>query len=366
MLIDKILNRENSNKADKEVSNIDEASCESAELYEEESMYNDTYEDNNVYEDDIYEDEANIEDTDSFNTNEDIYSHEQEDAEEAIDEKHLRKTLDSISRSGHSIVVTGCSGAGVSTVAYNTANTLSRLGYRTLIVDLDTEQKAQGYISTQAYESVDKDSADIERAINDLESVASVASLVKKNLYIITIGVAADAERFEDTINKNNIAEFMGMAKATFDFVVYDVPISNIIQGSNTLAIMCDTIIEVIDCSTWGIMKAIGVLFNIEDRMLLNVMFNKPKIVFNRVSNKNTLLGKVFKPEKKEWAKDVDGIAYQLMGEDIGVRFGDLGKASILRKNDNMDSYWYTRKAYSDTKDGVKEFVDILKETLVR
>ena len=350
MLFDKILKRneaedrieENNKEEHTQECYLDESIYESESLYQSESIY------------------ENVEEC-SF-ISEELYNQDDEEYT-VVGNKEISKVLDGISKYGISIVVTGAGGSGVSTVSFNMANMLSNLGYKVLIVDFDTEQKAQSYISSRSYQSIRKEGTDLIDVVNDGLQLENHAAFVKKNLYLLTLGAATDSIKFNDALNTNKIPNFIGLSKSMFNFVIYDIPINSIIEYSPQIAILCDTLITVIDSSTWGGMKAINSLLNIENEELLDTFFSKSRVVFNRVSSECSLMGKPFNPSKKGWGKTLDSIVEQLAGEEMDVKFSDLGRASILKLSSINSTMWYEKRAYSDTKEGNIEYMRLIKET---
>ena len=82
-----------------------------------------------------------------------------------LNDRQIRDTLDAFANRGNSILVTGCGGCGTSTIALNLANIINRLGYTVLLVDLDTENKTQSYISKDNFDCLEAESAGLMAAV---------------------------------------------------------------------------------------------------------------------------------------------------------------------------------------------------------
>lgn len=330
----------------------------SSSIYEEE---NDIYAESNG----LYEEENSLheEEIDTESTVHGMYEQEYDTEDEVIaTSEDLRIALSTAAKTGSNIVVTGCSGSGKTTNAYNIANLLSKLGYRTLLVDLDTEQRAQGYFSGKSFKSISKETETITSIMEEGADIEEVAAMIKNNLYLVTMGVNTDANSFDKSINVQRLSRLMTMSKTKFEFVVYDIQIDDIINSFSEGALLADKLILNIESSTWGIMKAITKVTNCEDETLLDSIFSKSHIVFTKARNRNKLLGDSFKPDGKGSTSMIDEVIFNIAGEDIGYHFGELGKASVVKYNENLIDMWYEDRQFTDTKEGKDEFEKILKD----
>lgn len=322
---------------------------EKSEYEEDEySIYDDSYKD----EEDIDEDSSGIYD-----------SNNSQDEDIAVDNKKIKSILDGIARSGCNIVVSGVGGSGVSTVSYNLATVISRLGYNTLIVDLDTEQRAQSYISEASYKSVGVDCINLEKVINNELDAGRSCSYIKKNLYMLTLGAATDAFKINDTIDRSKMDRFIGQVKSTFDFVIYDTPIENIVDFDSSIAALADKLLLVVDSSTWGVMKTISYLFNIEDDSVLNIFFRKASLIFNRVNDKNDIVGKKIPIKKidKELVDTMDNVVSQLTEGSVGYYFSEMSNVCHIPYDSSIPSTWFSNRSYAETSNGMDTMCRVIE-----
>ena len=96
---------------------------------------------NHEYNDVGYIEESNI---DLFN---DVYANDEDESNVQdtieIEDKQFKNVLKHLSRRGYTITFTGNHGCGTTTIACNTAYTLCKLGFKTLLLDLDTIRRNQ-------------------------------------------------------------------------------------------------------------------------------------------------------------------------------------------------------------------------------
>ena len=261
------------------------------------------------------------------------------------------------------IVVTGCCGCGNSTVAYNLAVVLAKLGFKTLIVDFDTVDRSLSYIGSDSYEALGLESMSLESAINQGVRLGSAIRGVRKGLYAIGLGAAVDAYSFEETVKVENIAKFMSDAKTQFEFVVYDIPLYTSLGKCTTAVSICDRLLLTSGANTSDIMKTITALTNIEDDTLLRMMFTKSTPVFTKMKQGGLVLGRKTTSEK-DIVKHADAIIQWLAGEDIGVHFSDMNKAVSIKYDEKYDECWYRKPAVSCSKEISNDFLNLISRAI--
>ena len=323
--------------------------------------------DDGVYgDDDVYSDYTEM--TDEVGIEDDAY-HQTEQEEEVdrseihIDNKKMKVVIDSIAARGNTIAVTGCGGAGTSTIAENLANTLCNMGYSVLVVDLDTMQRAQSYVSLDNYRSMLQDEENLKLAINN--NRMDMISLVRRNYSLLTIGMAADGYPVSKVIEQDKLAMFISNVKSNYNFVIYDTKYSDLINPLKSLIVNADNILMVIDSSNWGVLKTLNEICNTEDEKVLDILFGKSQIVFNKYRGFNRLMGKRTKIGRKT-TEEMDSIVQDLTGMDIGYYFSDLDVIGIIKDDPEIEKYWCTKKRYSDTKVGREIFSKIIYNMMIR
>lgn len=352
-LMDKIKRKGNEGNSANTANNSEDLDSIYDSVYEESE--NDDYIYSNEEElstEDVYADEEKASKMES------VYEQYRDDNAEYSDitnEKTLVSKLNGLSASGCNLVVTGCTGSGVTTIAYNLGMILSRLGFLTLIVDFDTAERAQSYVSMDMYKCIGAESMSLERAINNGVPLGNVIGAVKKGLYAIGLGAAVDAYEIDQALKVEKIPEFMASAKSQFKFVIYDVPLDNIVSKTSNIATLADKMLMVMEASSSGVMKIINKITNIEDEALLDMILGKSIPVINKYTDDCSLMGtKVGK--SKNVTKTMDGIVTNLAGEDIGIHFSDMGQSIEIPYDKEYDSMWYKRGAYCCSRSGEKVY----------
>ena len=316
---------------------------------------------------DIYENTVDNTNESLYESNEidNIYNEIEDDSSketETICSKELKKKLSNIARNGCNIVVSGCIGSGVSTIAYNLAVTLANLGYKTLIVDFDTVDKQQSIISKEMFKALGCESVGIELAVNEKASLGKTVSAVRKNLYAIGYGAAVDSYDIETALKIENIPEFMSTAKAQFEFVVYDIPLDNIIKYAKSTVTLADKFLMVSEANTAGTMKFINRITNIEDENLLYMIISKSILLLNKyIDGCNIMglkLGKV-----KYYTAYIDNIIENLAGEDIGIHTKSMGEIIEIPYAE-YDDTWHKSGAFANSKSGEETYKKVLELAL--
>lgn len=277
----------------------------------------------------------------------------------------IKATLDAFANRGNSILVTGCGGCGTSTIALNLANIINNLGYTVLLVDLDTENKAQSYISKDNYECVEPDSAGLMAAINSTSGINAHISIVRQGFHLLTMGMSSDSAQIDKIIHKDKISRFINLAKTSHNFVVYDVPFKTAMGFGKDFTFMADNVVVTVDCSNWGITKTMLNMCNIEDDDMQETLFNRGQLLFNRYRVLNKVMGRKVKTAI-DITKVMDFKVRELLGEDPGYYFQSMHICGLINDDSNFESGWFESTQYSDTAFGSKVFLDMLKNIVLK
>ena len=279
----------------------------------------------------------------------------------------LKATLDAFANRGNSIVITGCGGCGTSTIALNLANVINNLGYTVLLVDLDTKYKAQSYITKDNYDCIDPESASVMAAINSSSGINAHVGVIRPGFHLLTMGIASDSNPIEKLIHREKLTRFMNLAKTSHNFVIYDSPFETTVGFGKEITFMADNIVVVTDCSNWGITKTMISMANIEgnDDDMKETMFNKGQILFNRYRNINRVMGKKVKTAI-DITKIMDTKVRELIGEDPGFYFQSMYICGMINDDTKFESGWYEAVQYSDTKDGGRIFLELLRNIILK
>lgn len=276
----------------------------------------------------------------------------------------LQNELRPFANRGNSIMFTGCGGCGTSVIAYNIAKLCSLLGYKTLLVDLDTEHRAQSYISKDNYISMNTDSANLMAAFNSGASIASNASIPNTCLHLLTMGIGGDTAPVEDTIQKDKISRFVNLAKSQYNFIIYDTSFKDTTTYLQDITYNADNLALVVDSSNWGMTKTMLSVCNIQSEEMESTIFNKAQIVFNRYKNINHYMGKKVK-DMRGILDITDKKVFELVGEDIGLYFSEMNIAGIINEDPNFEMGWFEKVQYCDTPQGQILFGNLLRNIVL-
>lgn len=277
----------------------------------------------------------------------------------------IKATLDAFANRGNSILLTGCGGCGTSTMALNLANIINNLGYTVLLVDLDTENKAQSYMSKENYECVEPDSAGLMAAINSTSGINAHVSIVRQGFHLLTMGMASDSAQIDKVIQKEKISRFINLAKTSHNFVIYDVPFKTAIGFGKDFTFMADNVVVTLDCSNWGISKTMLNMCNIADDDMQETLFNRGQLLFNRYRILNKVMGNKVKTAI-DITKVMDAKVRDLLGEDPGYYFQSMHISGLINEDKAFEAGWFESTQYSDTTDGSKLFIEVLKNIVLK
>lgn len=276
----------------------------------------------------------------------------------------LQNELKPFANRGNSIVFTGCGGCGTSILAYSTAKLASVLGFNTLLVDMDTEGRAQDYISRDNYISMNTDGASLMAAINSGASVESNVTKPNPGLSLLTMGIGGDTAPVNDIIHKEKISRFVNAAKSKYHFVIYDIPFKDATSYLSEITYNADNLAFVIDASNWGMTKAMINTCNIPSEEMQSTIFNKSQIIFNKYRGMQEFMGKKIR-NMQDVLRLTDDKVMELVGEDIGCYFSDMSIVGVINDDPNFEMGWFNTKQYVDTQAGQMMFCNLLRNIVL-
>ena len=268
---------------------------------------------------------------------------------------------------GNSIMVTGAPGAGTQTVAFQLANLLRLMNYNVLLVDFDVKGRQQTYISQANYNATDHDESRLVQAVNSTQGINQYIAIAAQNLHLLNLGLDIDDKPIEQIIQKNRVMKFANQAKNGHNFVIYDVPFDFAAGHLEDITTMADNIVIVQDSSTWGSMKTLLYMMNVGDDAILETLFGKAQILFNRYRNFPKILGeKIRRPE--DILKAMDKQLTDLVGADIGYSFRGIHVCGCIPYIPQFEEGWLgkDKAQWTATKEGQATFVEILKKIVFR
>jgi Mrp family chromosome partitioning ATPase len=283
----------------------------------------------------------------------------------AVTAAKVRKDLQPFAARGNNIVVTGCGGCGTSTIAYSLANIINQLGFTVLLIDFDTEGRAQNYISRANYESMEPEGANLMAAVNSSTNFQSHVSVVRSGFHLLTMGLGSDVAPVSEMLQEDRIQRFLNLAKSSSHFIIYDVPFNSAKGFLKDVTYRADNLVLTVDASNWGVTKTMLSVCNIEENDMQDVMFNKAQIVFNKYRNLNTVFGKPVKTGA-DIEKAMDRKVIELLGEDPGFHFSDMHIAGIINDDPDFEKGWFADVAYAETKKGQDIFLKLIDNIVLK
>lgn len=346
---------------------------------EEELSSEDEWEDDTEWEDDSYsENEQGLygnegQPVQSYNSSSELYNNndntprniERIDAGQGVNIKQVKHELDPFASRGTSIVVTGMGGSGTSTVAFNLANVAANLGYTVLLVDFDIENRTQGYMSRNAYDSLSLDGINLVEAVNSSSNIDKATKLVKPGLYILSCGMGGSIAPVEELVRKEKLARFSSMAKNKYNFIIYDIPFKSATTHLAEIVYGADNLVVNIEGNNWGVAKALLSIGNIEYEDMQDAVFNRGQLIFNKVMGINNILGYKAKTIADILDK-MDKKTRELAKVDVGIYYRDMEVIGSINFDTEYEQYWFNRTQYSDTPKGSIIYTNLLMKIVLR
>ena len=266
------------------------------------------------------------------------------------------------------LVFTGSEGSGKTTMAYNIAMLMAKLGYATLYVDCDTETRGAAYLDYKVYDWVHTDDDTVSsfaHAMGNSANIIAYAGVISPGLHVLTMGLDQDLKPMDKvgTINREKIHRFASMAKQNYNFVIYDVPFRILHDSACDLAYTADKLMYMTDCSTRGLMKMMLDIADIEEDDLRQLFIKKTLIVLNKYYKNVKMFGKDTLSSSK-LLRELDGVIYEIVGGEVADRFETMTILQSLPLYPDIDSYWMTKKTFVETDAGLKMIGGFLKNIL--
>jgi len=327
----------------------------SDEIYEKENEDDGGYTDNDTGSFDITEDEkTGI----KFNT---------PTTDGGTLETQIIGLLSALKGRGISLVITGAEGSGKSFIAANIANIISKLGFMTLLVDLDTQGRAQAYLNKEFFEVVHSGDTAKNNLLGALNSgrVGQYVDIISPGLHVITNGLAGDIVNLEKQTTEHKIGRFDSAAKNNYNVIIYDVPFNIAIGVGSSLINMGDNIIICLEPTNWGVMKMLLYMTNVEELETQGALFNRGMLCLNKVMNVKKIFYKSVK-DARGMLKSMDNLILKLIGIEPEFRFRDMYICGSIGYDPTVEQYWFNKKMYSDSEKGYETILKITHKILLK
>lgn len=280
--------------------------------------------------------------------------------------KHLTSVLDTFAARTTAIMFIGCGGSGNSTIAYNMANLIASLNYKVLIVDLDTVNRAQGYITKESYDSMEVASAPLRQALASARGMGNV-SVVRPALHLLSLGMGGEPMDLTSVLTTSRMLAFSQMAKQQYKFVIYDVPFQVATSTAKDMLAVADNIVLTVAANNWGVNKLLLNVCNIENEETQAIIFERGQLLFNRDDNAPKILGRKAK-NTNDITIGMDFKVHELTGQDTDLYFQRMHCCGLIPEDHNhlFESGWCEAKQYTDYPNGRNLFAQILLSTLLK
>lgn len=291
-------------------------------------------------------------------------------ASNKTDLTELRKILDSYSRRGHCMLVSGTSNSGTTTLAGNIANVVAGLGYNVAIVDFDLSKRGQTYLSRDAFMAVNSDSNytdTLMKVINNRNSnISANSAIVKTGLNLFGTSVEEDTPNIEKIVkSQNDLRDFIYNLKTIYNFIVIDSPMDYLDKYLSELVICSDSIVLTVEPTNKSLLEFTMNLVNIEEYKVSRDIFSRAKIVASKVSGStDKILGKKCN-NYNSMLRLLDQHIYDVTGNETGGMFSNLRVSGVIPNIVNLDSYIYSKGYFSDTKLGKEMYLSVLSAIMI-
>jgi len=312
-----------------------------------------------------------LEDQDMFDESE---YNDTEDEEAApienieINDKRFKNTLDQVAKRGNLLVVSGLQGSGTSTLAANIASTLNRIGYKVIIIDLDTETKSQHYMSKDSFNSLNMDSDNLKTALQqDLANIYSYITLIRRDFHLLGTGIACEPYKIDDIANIDKVVKMIELLKKEYNFIICDIPLKVLITSLADLITRANDVILNIDGGTYGILDTINILCNADSELTLETIFSdKTNVVFNKCRGTKKVLDKVINVNSRKALEVIDKLVADFAGCEIDYKFNDMRPVGSISLSPEFESFVNAKEQWCDTPKGKEIILQIIKNIMVK
>lgn len=275
----------------------------------------------------------------------------------------LKQKLSVFKRTGAILTVTGGPASGKTVISANLANILCNMGYKVLIIDMDTSGKGQSYINIENYETLnggDTKVSNVKQAFKSTgDSLGRFIHILRPGYHILGSTLRADKENPLDALENRNINRQMHDLQTSYNFIIIDIPFEALCSKFSDIVTQSDQIVIVEQLNNYGMMNLMLDMMNIEDEQTIDEMFNRSKLVLNMENNCVSIFGKKVKTPT-EALRAIDMRVTELIGGSLDLSFEDMEVADLIKYNTDIEHYWFNKKFYSDSVEGKALFTNLL------
>ena len=270
-----------------------------------------------------------------------------------VNDKQLIKHLDAISKGGYTILVTGSRGAGVTTLSYELALTLAKLGYKTALMDMDLRSRTTALLCPDVAQDLHEMGAKnpIMQALHDPRNLTEVALHTIENLDMFVAPVTIPIKELH--MNKENIHPIevlIARASNQYTFTVVDCPIDLVKLWGPMSYSSVDKFLWVADYSLKGVVD----LAITDKEFGRGTLIEASELILNRYDPKVAIAGK-----RSETA--FEDVLFDFTSEYLLLSDYEVTIIGSIPYDLNIQSGLGSKNKYTDTATGDKFLKGILQ-----
>jgi Mrp family chromosome partitioning ATPase len=258
-------------------------------------------------------------------------------------------------KSNKVIGITGHSGSGISSTAANIAELASKNGLKTLIVDLNLDNKGQNLYFEKFGEEIEKEEdlkMSVIKCFYNPENYAENTCRINDKLYLAGLGYTlAKNEKTLDVINSVKLANLITILKLKFNLIILDIPL-NLLKSMDKAIIYFDKFGVCVNNNMHSIINTIMELETF-DKQFIDVFWTKANLI-NTKYNKNS------EYNGKEFSESLVKEIIISLGQDLSSEIQNIGK--ISHSNNFEIQYDRGKKMYGVSTEFYNEYMDILNK----
>lgn len=279
----------------------------------------------------------------------------------------LKAKLDVYRSRGALMVFTGSPNTGKTLISGNIANLLCRMGYSTVLIDLDTLYKGQSYLNFDCCQMIHSSKATKQNVVSALNSTGTDFSryldVVRPGFHMLTTTLGSDAMRPDLLIHNKSFARLIRELIAAYNFVIVDVGFQDLINTYRDFVDSADSLVFVEDATTHGMTSFMLNLANVEEEVIQATLFRRGSLILNKEDGMDNFFGRKVN-DTLTLLSSIDELVTSLQGAEAEFKFTDIQVAGVLQYNKSFEPFWNNKKFVSDTAEGEKLFLNLLQNCL--
>jgi hypothetical protein len=179
-------------------------------------------------------------------------------------------------------------------------------------------------------------------------------------MHVLTNSLSEDIVDYVDIAESYKMTRLDVSSRGNYNMTIYDMPFEIATNYGSTILNSCDNVVVVADKSTWGVVKLLLDMTNIEREEVQDEIFSRAKICFNKCREGVPILGSSNYGSNKNILIKMDELVKELIGISVELRFEYMEVIKEMRFNNSYENYWFTGRAYSDDREGFIDYLNLL------